>query len=58
MKLFLTLAFACGALLFGGCADNSLMTDEEYERTRVPARHSPDPTGYVPQANPYGRGRY
>jgi hypothetical protein len=58
MKLLLTLAFACGALLLGGCADTSLLTDEEYERVRGPGAHSPDPTRYVPQADPYRRGRY
>lgn len=51
MKLTLTLAFICGALLFGGCADQTLMTDEEYTASRKPAPYSPDPTGYVPSNN-------
>ena len=57
MKSILILAFVCGALLFGGCADNSLMTDEEYERTRTPAAHSPDPMGHMPQS-PYASRPY
>lgn len=58
MKLLLILVFVCGALLFGGCADNSLTTDEEYNRTRGPAPHSPDAARYIPQPDPYGSGRY
>lgn len=58
MKSILTLALVCGSWLLAGCADNSLMTDEEYERTRRPAAYSPDPTAYVPGASPYSRGRY
>jgi hypothetical protein len=42
MKSLLTLAFVCGALLFGGCADNSLTSDEDYYKTRGPAPNSPD----------------
>jgi hypothetical protein len=49
MKLIFTLALVCGALLLGGCADPSLMTDEEYANSRGPAPHSPDPTSNLPQ---------
>ena len=49
MKLILTLALVCGGLLLGGCADQSLMTDEEYANSRRPAANSPDPTAYLPQ---------
>ena len=58
MKLLLTLAFVGAAFLFGGCADQSLMTDEEYARTRGPAPHSPDAARYTPQTSPYTSGRY
>jgi hypothetical protein len=58
MKSILVLAVACAALLFGGCADQSLMTDEEYANSRRPAPNSPDPIGYIPQTDPTGRGRY
>ena len=59
MKLILTLAFLCGALLLGGCADTSLLTDEEYTRTKGPAPHAPDPTGYIPvPSDRYQSGRY
>ena len=58
MKLFVTLALVCGALLLGGCADQSLMTEEEYARSRGPAPHSPDPTMHIPQSDPYRTNRY
>lgn len=46
MKSILTLALV--ALLLGGCADQSLLTDEEYVNRRGPAPNSPDPTRYIP----------
>lgn len=55
MKSLLTLALVCAAFLLGGCADNSLMTDEEYNRVKGPAPYSPDPTGHMPQS-PYAQG--
>jgi hypothetical protein len=49
MKLAtLFLSISC-ALLLGGCADRSLMTDEEYANSRKPAPNSPDPTAFMPQ---------
>jgi hypothetical protein len=44
MKFAIILASICVALLLGGCADNSLMTDEEYRAVKGPAPFSPDPT--------------
>lgn len=58
MKLILTLALACAALLWGGCADQSLLTDEEYANSRRPAPNSPDPIGYIPNNNNRMTGRY
>jgi hypothetical protein len=58
MKLILTLALVCGSLLLGGCADQSLMTDEEYANSRRPAPNSPDPTNYIPQPYDPRTGRY
>jgi hypothetical protein len=55
MKLILTLALACAALLWGGCADQSLLTDEEYANSRRPAPNSPDPTAFLPRST---AGRY
>jgi hypothetical protein len=57
MKLLLTLAFVCGALLFGGCADNSLMTDEDYYNARGPAANSPDFSRNLPYS-PHTSRRY
>jgi len=42
MKFAIILASLCCALFLGGCADNSLMTDEEYANSRGPAPHAPD----------------
>jgi hypothetical protein len=50
MKLAILFLSICGALLLGGCADRSLMTDEEYANSRKPAPNSPDPTAFLPQA--------
>ncbi|MFZ1218921.1 MAG: hypothetical protein WAO00_06475 [Chthoniobacterales bacterium] len=49
MKLALILASICCTLLFGGCADNTLMTDEEYAASHGPAPHQPDPSYHLPQ---------
>ena len=49
MKFAIILAFVCWALLLGGCADNSLITDEEYARMRAPAAFSPDPMQHIPE---------
>jgi hypothetical protein len=49
MKMILTLAFVCGALLVGGCADQSLASDEEYEAMKGPAPYSSDPARHRPQ---------
>jgi hypothetical protein len=57
MKSLLTLAFMCGALLFGGCADNSLMTEEDYYKTRGPAANSPDFSRNLPYS-PHTSRRY
>ena len=42
MKFAIILALICCALLLGGCADNSLVTDEEYNNSKGPAPHAPD----------------
>jgi hypothetical protein len=50
MKMILTLAFVCGALLLGGCADQSLVSDEEYHAMKGPAPFASDPTHHIPQS--------
>lgn len=44
-------AFVCvgTALLLSACADQSLMTDEEYYARKNPAPHSPDFSGALPR---------
>jgi outer membrane lipoprotein SlyB len=49
MKLAFVLASICCALLLGGCADQSLMTDEEYAASKGPAPHSPDYSSVLPR---------
>ena len=49
MKIFILLAALVVALALGGCADQSLVSDEEYKAMKGPAPFSPDPTAYLPQ---------
>lgn len=51
MKLAILFLSICCVLLLGGCADRSLMTDEEYANSRKPAPNSPDPMSYIPQTS-------
>jgi hypothetical protein len=48
MKFTVILAAICFAILLGGCADQSLMTDEEYKQSKGPAAYSPDFSGVLP----------
>jgi hypothetical protein len=41
-------ASICCALVLGGCADQSLMTDEEYRAVKGPAPFSPDFSSVLP----------
>jgi hypothetical protein len=54
MKFALILAAIASALLLGGCADTSLMTDEEYKNSKGPAPFSPDFSNVLPDPD---RGR-
>jgi len=42
MKIALLLVLLSGALVLGGCADTSLISDEEYQASKGPAPHAPD----------------
>jgi hypothetical protein len=48
MKLAFLLLSTCCALFLTSCADNSLMTDEEYRQYKGPAPFSPDPAKNLP----------
>jgi PBP1b-binding outer membrane lipoprotein LpoB len=48
MKFTIILAAIFCAILLGGCADQSLMTDEEYKQSKGPAPYSPDFAGVLP----------
>jgi outer membrane lipoprotein SlyB len=59
MKSTLVLFAISLALFLGGCADQSLMTDEEYRNSRGPAPHSPDYSAVIPQKpSTYNAGGY
>jgi len=49
MKLAPLLISLATALLLGGCADQSLVTDEEYVQRKGPAPFSPDPMQHIPE---------
>jgi hypothetical protein len=48
MKILFVLFVSVFALLFGGCAEQPLMSDEEYNAHHGPAPFSPDPMGNIP----------
>ncbi|MEY2502734.1 MAG: hypothetical protein QOI07_3068 [Verrucomicrobiota bacterium] len=48
MKVALIVTAIACAVLLGGCADQSLMTDEEYVKSKGPAPHSPDFSNVLP----------
>ncbi|MFN2621278.1 MAG: hypothetical protein ABR611_00380 [Chthoniobacterales bacterium] len=48
MKFAFFLVALCGAFLLTSCADNSLLTDEEYRQMKGPAPFSPDFSGVLP----------
>jgi hypothetical protein len=51
MKILFLLIVSVFALLLGGCAEQPLMSDEEYNARRGPAPFSPDFSGVLPQSN-------
>ena len=56
MKILFVLFVSVFALLLGGCAEQPLMSDEEYNARRGPAPFSPDPTGHLPQTSTQSPG--
>jgi hypothetical protein len=49
MKILFVLLVSVFAFLLGGCAEQPLMSDEEYNATHGPAPHQPDYSGVLPQ---------
>jgi hypothetical protein len=49
MKILFVLFVSVFALFFGGCADQPLISDEEYEARRGPAAFSPDYSNVLPR---------
>jgi hypothetical protein len=59
MKTLFLLFISVFALLIGGCVEQPLISDEEYNAMRGPAPYSPDPTAHIPQrSNPQSGGGY
>jgi hypothetical protein len=59
MKILFLLIASLSALFLSGCAEQPLMSDEDYYNLRGPAPYSPDPTSVLPQPSQqtsrYGR---
>jgi hypothetical protein len=49
MKILFVIFVSVFALLLGGCAEQPLMSDEEYNARHGPAPYSPDPMENIPQ---------
>jgi hypothetical protein len=49
MKVPFFLIATVFALLLGGCAEQPLISDEEYNATHGPAPHAPDFSAVLPQ---------
>jgi hypothetical protein len=61
MKIHFLLIASVLALLVGGCANDSMITDEEYDAAHSgPAPGSPDPMSHIPapQNDTLGTPRY
>jgi hypothetical protein len=56
MKIPFVLLVLVFGFLLAGCAEQPLITDEEYYQRHGPAPFSPDPTSHLPQTN--GQGGY
>jgi hypothetical protein len=49
MKTYLVMMVSVLGLCLGGCADQPLVADEDYNATHGPAPQAPDPMGHIPQ---------
>ena len=49
MKIAIVLIVSVMGLILGGCAEQPLLSDEEYNATHGPAPFSPDFSGVIPQ---------
>ena len=49
MKILFAVFVSVFGLLLGSCAEQPLMSDEEYNATHGPGAHSPDFSGVLPQ---------
>jgi hypothetical protein len=49
MKILFVLFVSVFAFFLGGCAEQPLMSDEEYNAHHGPAPYSPDPMAHIQQ---------
>jgi hypothetical protein len=56
MKILFVLFVSVFGLLLGGCAEQPLLSDDEYAAVKGPAAHSPDFSGVLPQPSTKPRG--
>jgi len=58
MKNLFLLLVSVTALFLGGCNDQPLISDEEYNKYKGPAPYSPDPISHVSQQDTSNSGHY
>jgi outer membrane lipoprotein SlyB len=51
MKTLVILFVSAVALVLSGCAEQPLISDEEYNARRGPAANAPDYSAYLPQTS-------
>ncbi len=51
MKIVIVLIVSVMGLVLGGCAEQPLLSDEEYNAIHGPAPFSPDPMANIPQTS-------
>jgi hypothetical protein len=56
MKILFVIFVSVFGLLLGGCAEQPLVSDEEYYATHGPAPRSPDYSNVLPQSGTRGPG--
>lgn len=49
MKIPFVIFVSVFAFLLGGCVEQPLISDEEYDAYHGPAPNAPDPMGHIPQ---------
>jgi len=56
MKIPFVIFVSVFAFLLGGCVEQPLISDEEYDAYHGPAPNAPDPMGHIPQQSSRSSG--